>query len=1703
MCLRSCTCPKLAYHGSWILIWLASLSLISSLSPAAPPFPEFVDPNPNPGNQFGHSVVPLSTGNVVITSPNDDAGGLNAGAVYLFNGTTGELISTLRGASVSDYVGSGGVTVLSNGNYVVSSPNWDNTAASNAGAVTWGSGSSGVSGVVNSSNSLVGVKASDQVGNGFITALSNGNYVVGSPYWDNGTVINAGAVTWGNGGSGVSGVISSSNSLVGSQASDQVGQRAFALSNGNYVVCSSSWDNGAVADVGAVTWGSGTSGVKGIISISNSLVGSSANDGISDGGVTVLGNGNYVVCSSYWDNGTVVDAGAVTWCNGSSGVSGAVSASNSLVGSTANDFVGGVVEGKITALSNGNYVVRSPDWDNGAMADAGAVTWGSGSSGVSGVVSSSNSLVGSKAGDEVGSQPMTVLSNGNYVVSIPSWDNGAVVNVGAVTWGSGTSGVNGVVSPSNSLVGGTANDRVGTNNSQGGYEGVTALSNGNYVVRSPDWDNGAVVNVGAVTWGSGSSGVSGLVNSINSLVGSTANDQVGSLEVTALSNGNYVVNSPSWDNGSVIDAGAVTWGNGSSGMSGEVSISNSLVGSKAYDEVGTGGVTALNNGNYVVCSFLWDNGGVMNAGAVTWGSGSSGVSGVVSSSNSLVGSSADDQVGRGGVTALSNGNYVISSQYWANGGNANVGAVTWGNGSSGVSGAVSSSNSLVGSTTGDLAYSWGVTELSNGNYVVSSQNWDNGTVVDAGAMTWGSGSSGVSGVISSSNSLVGSKANDQVGNGKAMVLSNGNYVVRSFSWDNGVLGNAGALTWGNGNSGVSGEVSASNSLVGLAASTSLNAVVVDDVNRTFFGRFLNEGSGKVRLGSQLNGLSPAPTVTLNATDLTRNATSLTITGANFDDATPSNNTVAFTPAGTGIVTAATATSLTVTSLSGLTLGPLNAVVTTNGESSGVAVQVANIVSLAPTALALSNNSLAENNPVNATVATLSATDPDSEQGHTFSLVEGIGDTDNDLFSIDGTDLKISVIADYETKSSYSLRVRADDGEGGVFEQALTLTILDGPDPVIAISGSDQLITNGDTTPDVIDATDFGTVALDDSSVTHVFTIENDGEATLHLTDPAVILSGPGADDFQVTLLPAAAVDASEQTTFAITFDPRLPGERTATATVTSDDGVNGSYSFAIRGFGGLSKPLAQTITFAPPTTVYLNQEPLNLSATASSGLPVTLSVVPAGTTAVGASLEGDVLSFTTIGKVKVQAVQAGDSTYAAAKTVVKTITVKATPTKLTLLDLAQTYTGTPRAITTIGGSGNVTIEYKLGTSFGSTPPTEAGKYSVKATDNSGSKTGTLVITKVPLYVTPDHKRKFAGEDNPELTVVYSGFLGSDTEAVFTKTPVLKTTAKTTSGGGLYPITASGGAAANYLFVYQQGTLVVESFAGSYEALLVDADDLPVGKLMLTVPLTGQSFSGKLMTVTETAALSLKGELTTDVDDELATGTATVTKGAGAYEISFTLPMQGDVFATVTRDDEPLGSAETGRKLLALAKGSTVLYSGAHTVVLEPALPAAEDVPAGAGWATATLSKTGVMTLTGKLADGTAFTTTLAPDVDPDPGYRLFVQPYKQRTESYLGGAFTLLPHPSQTNRRYVEEASLGWSKTGLAADATYRAGIRPVTTVMMLDPWLPPVVAKGSTPAITLASRLGLTESAFGVQHSDTLVQNIRALSAWLQTPKK
>ena len=76
----------------------------------------------------------------------------------------------------------------------------------------------------------------------------------------------------------------------------------------------------------------------------------------------------------------------------------------------------------------------------------------------------------------------------------------------------------------------------------------------------------------------------------------------------------------------VYDAGAATWADGSTGLSGSVSSANSLVGTQPEDRVSSGGVVALANGKYAVISdmFMDSEGKAFGAGAVAWSAGTRG-----------------------------------------------------------------------------------------------------------------------------------------------------------------------------------------------------------------------------------------------------------------------------------------------------------------------------------------------------------------------------------------------------------------------------------------------------------------------------------------------------------------------------------------------------------------------------------------------------------------------------------------------------------------------------------------------------------------------------------------------------------------------------------------------------------------------------------------------------------------------------------------------------------------------------------------------------------------------------------------------------------------------------------------------------------------------------------------------------------------------
>lgn len=182
----------------------------------------------------------------------------------------------------------------------------------------------------------------------------------------------------------------------------------------------------------------------------------------------------------------------------------------------------------------------------------------------------------------------------------------------------------------------------------------------------------------------------------------------------------------------------------------------------------------------------------------------------------------------------------------------------------------------------------------------------------------------------------------------------------------------------------------------------------------------------------------------------------------------------------------------------------------------------NDVSEAPTDIMLDITSLVENNAINDVIGSFSTTDVDAGETYSYSLVAGTGDTDNTSFNINGVDLRAGEVFDFETKSSYSIRIQTDDGNGGQFEKSFNITIVDENESILIVNPiSDLNLDEG-----------FGSQNLD---ISGVFT-DQDGDALTYSVSSSntsvVTVSNTGTD---VTISEAG-------------------GFGTSTITVTADDG---------------------------------------------------------------------------------------------------------------------------------------------------------------------------------------------------------------------------------------------------------------------------------------------------------------------------------------------------------------------------------------------------------------------------------------------------------------------------------------------------------------------------------------------------------------------
>ncbi len=246
---------------------------------------------------------------------------------------------------------------------------------------------------------------------------------------------------------------------------------------------------------------------------------------------------------------------------------------------------------------------------------------------------------------------------------------------------------------------------------------------------------------------------------------------------------------------------------------------------------------------------------------------------------------------------------------------------------------------------------------------------------------------------------------------------------------------------------------------------------------------------------------------------------------------------------------------------------------------------------APTDIALSANSVNQSGGANATVGTLSSTDIDSVS-FTYTLVSGTGSTDNGSFNISGSTLRAND-ASALTAGNYSVRIQSDDGSGGTYAKAFTITVVDDISPAAPSSFSANATGSNVSLSWVnpVDA-DFASTTIRRSSVSFPASISDGTLVAQGLTGTSQPNNGLADGTYYYAIF---ARDNSGNTSAA------------ATASVTMDTVAPTISIGAPSATTTVSGPVTFTITYTGADSVTLSTNDITLNKTGSASGTVGLS----------------------------------------------------------------------------------------------------------------------------------------------------------------------------------------------------------------------------------------------------------------------------------------------------------------------------------------------------------------------------------------------------------------------------------------------------------------------------------------------------------------
>ncbi len=196
----------------------------------------------------------------------------------------------------------------------------------------------------------------------------------------------------------------------------------------------------------------------------------------------------------------------------------------------------------------------------------------------------------------------------------------------------------------------------------------------------------------------------------------------------------------------------------------------------------------------------------------------------------------------------------------------------------------------------------------------------------------------------------------------------------------------------------------------------------------------------------------------------------------------------------------------------------------------------------PYGIELESDGFHENMAIGTESANLLALDEDLGDEHTFSLVAGPGDADNNSFKIkNNTTLQTNIDLDYESKSSYSIRLKTIDKNNRSYEGPVAINVINVNEEPTNILLSNSICEEGSMIGKVIGL--LSVTDPDQDNDTHTYA-KVSGSADIVVEDDGAVLANaffdfdpdnPSANERSITVLATDQGGLSTSRTFVITI----------------------------------------------------------------------------------------------------------------------------------------------------------------------------------------------------------------------------------------------------------------------------------------------------------------------------------------------------------------------------------------------------------------------------------------------------------------------------------------------------------------------------------------------------------------------------------------